>query len=504
MANQRVDVLLIGGGIMSTTLATLLNQLDNGRTIAVVEKHSALGTESSDSLHNAGTGHAAYCELNYTPDSPSGEINIDRAVDINQRFETSLTFWASAVERGLLPQAENFIRRVPHLSWVVGKNGVDFLSRRHRALQKHHLFAEMAWSSEPTELARWMPIMDPFAAEHTAATRVNHGTDVNFGALTRGLGDTLHAQSSVTMRFNTQVTQLRRHDKGWRVTLRGPEGDSTLDAGFVFVGAGGAALPLLQQAKVEEVNGYAAFPVSGLWLMNPDPDLALSHQAKVYGQAPVGAPPMSVPHLDTRYIDGQPCLLFGPFAGFTTKLLRQGRAFEWLSSVKPGNLRAATTAGWDNRHLVRYLVSEGLATKSDRMHSLQTFLPHADDADWTLYTAGQRVQIIKPTAAGRGKLEFGTEVVTTRDRTLSALLGASPGASTSVDAMLQVVKTCFPDLMQGMARQRLLGWLPNLELDLAQDAQAASALRQRNQRRLGLFPPKRSGATEDPRLQGAA
>lgn len=492
MSSQHTDVLLIGGGVMSVTLAALIAELDASRTITLVEQSGQLATESSDAWNNAGTGHAGYCELNYTPQNADGSVDIDRALAINERFEVSLQFWSSLVDKGRLPAADNFIRNVPHLSWVQGKEAVRFLRNRHSALQSHPLFGEMAFTDQANTLNEWLPLVtrERSVFGPAAATRVAHGSDVNFGALTRLLGLSLAQQDQCDIRLGWQVTDIRRVAERWHVSLWNTATSETreLSAGFLFIGAGGASLSLLQKAGVPEARGYGGFPVSGLWLACRDEDLARTHNAKVYSQAPVGAPPMSVPHLDTRFIDGKAALLFGPFAGFTTRFLKTGSHLDLPASVRGHNLGNLLQVARDNWPLTRYLVREALSSRDARLAQLNTFLPQANPEDWELVRAGQRVQIIKSGANGRGTLEFGTEVLTTGDRSLAALLGASPGASTCVPAMLEVIERCLPELVSGPCRQSLESLIPSYGQSLREDHRLLATVRNHTSRTLGLSP----------------
>lgn len=447
MKNIETDILLVGGGIMSATLGTLLQQLDPSLDITLVEQLHDVALESSDALNNAGTGHAGYCELNYTPVSADGSVSIKRALEINAAFEVSLQFWSSLVKSGALPSPSNFINKIPHLSFVTGDTDVAFLKNRFSLLNQHHLFADMQYSEDKAQLDAWMPLM--MAArdqqQKSAATYVAYGSDVDFGALTRHMLAQLKAAPNFHFLNNTRVNQLKKIRDSWHVALQNEQTkrSKTIHAKFVFLGAGGGALPLLQKANLPECTGYGGFPVSGQWLICKNPDIVKQHQAKVYGKASVGAPPMSVPHLDTRIINGKPALLFGPFAGFTTKFLKQGSVLDLAKSVKPNNLKSMLGAGKHNMDLTKYLVSEVFQTHKQRMHALQAFLPHAKAKDWTLANAGQRVQIIKKCDEKMGKLEFGTEIVAAQDGSLAALLGASPGASVSVQAMINVLERCF-------------------------------------------------------------
>lgn len=482
------DILLVGGGIMSTTLATLVSLLDPSRRVLLVEQATSLASESSDAWNNAGTGHAGYCELNYTPRSAGGDVDIERALDINARFEVSLQFWSSLIKEGLLPAPATFINRVPHLSWVKGQDNVRFLRERQQKLSAHPLFADMQFSDSPADLASWLPLMaGNSGADKAAATRVGHGSDVNFGALTRSQGDFLDSRDGVNIRLGTRVTNLKRKGQGWQVTLTDPQGQtSQVTTRFVFIGAGGAALPLLQKAGVQEARGYGGFPVSGLWLACQDERLAGLHSAKVYGKAPVGAPPMSVPHLDTRIIDGKPALLFGPFAGFTTRFLKSGSPFDLVGSVRSHNIRKMLDVAGSQWPLTRYLISEVFSSRQDRLDELGRFLPDHNPDQWQLRRAGQRVQIIKPDQKGRGKLEFGTEVLSTGDGSLAALLGASPGASTCVSAMLDVIERCLPELVTGTAGQRLKTLIPSYGQSLVEDPSLLQDVREFTLDTLGL------------------
>lgn len=447
MKNLETDILLVGGGIMSATLGTLLQHLDPSLRITMVEQLSEVALESSDALNNAGTGHAGYCELNYTPQALDGSIAIKRALEINAAFEVSLQFWSYLVEIGALPAPTQFINKTPHLSFVMRDDNIDFLKRRHALLSEHPLFSGMQYSEDNAQLKAWMPLImaDRNANEKLAATYVAHGSDVDFGALTRHMVAQLKKSPSFTLLNHTRVKKLKKIGTSWHVALHNKitKHSKTINTKFVFLGAGGGALPLLQKANIPESKGYGGFPVSGQWLICKNPDVINQHHVKVYGKAAVGAPPMSVPHLDTRSINGKPALLFGPFAGFTTKFLKQGSRLDLAKSVKPNNLKAMLGVGKHNMDLTKYLVGEVFQTHEQRMNALREFLPQAKSSDWQLANAGQRVQIIKKCDEKMGKLEFGTEIVAAQDGSLAALLGASPGASVSVQAMIDVIERCF-------------------------------------------------------------
>lgn len=470
---------------MSATLGMMLRQLDPSLDIIMVERLDHVAHESTDGWNNAGTGHAGYCELNYTPETDDGDVAIERALKINASFEVSLQFWSYLVEQGMLPSPSSFINRTPHQSFVWGDKDVAFLKRRFENLRAHHLFREMEYTESPDELAQWMPLVvkhrDPM--QKVAATRVRHGSDVDFGSLTRSMVKYLESTPNFELMLNHPVHYLAQRDNGrWKVRVRDQKTGETkkLEAGFVFLGAGGGALPLLQKSGIDEAKGYGGFPVSGQWLVCQKPEIVSQHHSKVYGKAPIGAPPMSVPHLDTRIINGEPALLFGPFAGFTTRFLKQGSVFDLFGSVKPNNLWPMLSVSKSNMDLTRYLIGEVFQSHSERVESLRNFFPDAQESDWKLQNAGQRVQIIKKSPDGGGKLEFGTEIVAAQDGTLAALLGASPGASTAADAMIDVLKRCFADKLNTPEwQERMKVMVPSYGQSLVEDEALLTEVRQR-------------------------
>lgn len=496
MEIQKTDVLLVGAGIMSTTLATMLKQLNPDFSITIVERLGEIAGESTDGWNNAGTGHAAYCELNYTAEQSDGSIETAKALKINRAFETTLQFWTHLIGEGGLPAPENFINQTPHISFVWGADNVTYLKNRYDALTNHAQFADMEYSEDPAVLAEWMPLVmegrDP--AEKVAATRVSYGADVDFGSVTQYMIDTLDKHDDFELILDTDVVELKRDvDRLWKVEMENKKTGQkrVMNTGFVFLGAGGGALPLLQGAGIEEVSGYAGFPVSGQWLVCRTPEVVERHWGKVYGKASIGAPPMSVPHLDTRIIDGEKALLFGPFAGFTTRFLKQGSWTDMLFSIRPNNILPIMAVGLRNFDLVKYLIKEVLQGQKARMKSLREYFPNAKDEHWTLAHAGQRVQIIKKDPNKIGKLEFGTEVLTTEDKTLAALLGASPGASVAVPAMIEVLEACFPEKLAlgGDWRKKLAAMIPSQAYSkgvLTRDAEMLQRVRQRNLETLKL------------------
>lgn len=448
------EVILVGAGIMSATLGVLLQELVPEWKVTVYEKLPHAGEESSNEWNNAGTGHSALCELNYTPENEDGSIDTQTAIDVNEQFHLSKQFWTYLVEQGLIKDPDNFIMPLPHISFVQGKENVEYLRKRYEALVDNPLFAGMEYSDDLTELSEWIPLITEERSdsdEPIAATKIDAGTDVNFGALTRVLFDYLESKD-VNIHYNHAVEDIRRNRTGkWEVKIQ-DEANKALrleQADFVFIGAGGGSLPLLQKTGIPESKNIGGFPVSGLFLVCNNEELIEKHHAKVYGKAKVGAPPMSVPHLDTRYIEGKKELLFGPFAGFTPKFLKSGSYFDLIGSVKPTNITTMLAAGLKEMGLTRYLIQQLMLSEDERIEELRDFIPNAKVEDWDIVTAGQRVQVIKDTKeGGKGTLQFGTEVITSKDGTVAALLGASPGASTAVHVMLEVLEKSFPEHLE--------------------------------------------------------
>ncbi len=475
------DAVLIGAGIMSSTLAVLLHELDPELRVLIVERLPAPGLESTAAINNAGTGHAANCELNYTPINLEGTIETRKALEINASFERSLEFWASLTLQGRL-HPEKFMHLVPHISFVWGNSDVDFLLRRYKQLKEYPAFASMRLSQDHSEIKEWIPIVMKGRSPDIkiASTRIDRGTDVDFGALTNAYLEMLNVSKTIEIDLNTEVVDLRKYKKGtWEIDMRTDQGERQIRTSFVFIGAGGGALTLLQKSGIPEAEDYAGFPVSGQWLVCSDPSLVVNHNAKVYGKAKVGAPPMSVPHLDTRWIADKQSLLFGPFAGFSSKFLKQGSRLDLFKSVRPSNLFPMLQVGFNNIDLVKYLLVQLKQSEEERLDALREFLPFARQKDWTLSVAGQRVQIIKRTVKG-GRLKMGTEVVSSRDGSLAALLGASPGASTSVSIMLEVLQRCWSREMETeIWRERLKKLLPSYEIDQKGNSDLIRQMRQR-------------------------
>lgn len=447
---QKTDVLLIGGGIMSASLGTWLQELQPDWKQVMVEKLDKVALESSNGWNNAGTGHSANMELNYTPQRPDGSIDVTKALEINEQFMISRQFWSAQVKRGVLNNPHSFINSTPHMSFVWGDKNVEYLGKRYDALQKTTLFQGMKFSTDHQQIAQWAPLVmagrDP--QQKVAATWTPVGTDVNYGEITRQLIGSLQKNEHFTLQTSSEVTEFKRNgDNSWHVTIEDVNSGKqhAIDAKYVFIGAGGGALKLLQKTGIPEADNYAGFPVGGSFLMTENPDVTRQHMEKVYGQASVGAPPMSVPHIDARFIDGKRVVLFGPFATFSTKFLKQGSFFDLLSTTTTSNVMPMTHVGLDNFDLVKYLISQVMLSDDDRFAALKEYYPQARKEDWKLIQAGQRVQIIKKDADKGGVLKLGTEVVVDQQRTISALLGASPGASTAAPITLNVIKKLFPE-----------------------------------------------------------
>jgi len=447
---KKVDVLLIGGGIMSSTLGVWLSELEPGWTMDMVERLDGVAQESSNGWNNAGTGHSALAELNYTPMGKDGRVDISKAIEINEAFQISRQFWSWQVKNNVLKNPRSFINSTPHMSFVWGDDNISFLKKRYDALQASPLFRGMEFSEDHAQIKKWVPLMmegrDP--AQKLAVTWTPIGTDVNFGEITRQFATHLQTLPNFKLKLSSEVKDISRNKDGtWRVEYENLK-DGTVtetDAKFVFVGAGGGALKLLQESGIPEAKEYGAFPVGGSFLVTENPSIAMQHMAKAYGIASVGAPPMSVPHLDTRVLDGKRVILFGPFATFSTKFLKEGSYFDLLSSTTFHNVWPMTKVGVAQYPLVEYLAGQLMLSDDDRFQALKEYFPHAKQEDWRLWQAGQRVQIIKRDEEKGGVLKLGTEVVVSQDKSIAGLLGASPGASTAAPIMLDVLQKVFTD-----------------------------------------------------------
>ena len=490
--NQSTEVILIGAGIMSATLGMFLKELKPEIKIQIFERLDMIAGESSDAWNNAGTGHSAFCELNYTPEQEDKSIDISKALKIASSFETSKQFWSYLIETKKISSPQHFINSIPHMSFVWGGDNVFYLRKRFQELTKHPLFEGMKYSEKWAQLETWMPLImegrDP--GIEVAATHMDGGTDVNFGALTRAMLNYLKTLDGVELHLNHEVRDIEKDDNGkWNITVKdlNTREKRTIQSNFVFIGAGGGSLPLLEKSNITEAEGFGGFPVSGQWLRCTNKEVIERHQAKVYGKASVGAPPMSVPHLDTRMIDGEKALLFGPYAGFSTKFLKNGSYWDLAGSLELDNLFPMLSAGAHNLPLTKYLIQQASQSHEDRIEALKEYLPEANAEDWELEIAGQRVQVIKKDEEEGGVLEFGTEIVCAGDGSLAALLGASPGASVSVSVMLDVMKKCFKTEMESEEWQtKLKTMIPSYGQSLKDDAELCRKTRTRTNKILKL------------------
>ena len=501
-AGSNPDVVLIGAGIMSATLGVMLKELQPDLTIHVIERLDTVAAESSDAWNNAGTGHSAFCELNYTPQKDDGSIDCSKAIKIAAQFVQSREFWTYLMEQGYIRNPGDFIRSIPHMSFVEGEENVAYLKKRFKALTQYELFKGMQYSEDADQLAEWMPLVmegrDPLVK--VAATRMDIGTDVNFGALTRKLFRYLFDFPSVKLHLAHEVNDLSQDASGlWKIKIKNLTTDKkrTITTPFVFIGAGGGSLPLLEKSDIPESKGYGGFPVSGQWLICNNPAVIERHHAKVYGKAAVGSPPMSVPHLDTRVIDGKKSLLFGPYAGFSTKFLKNGSLWDLPSSIKLSNIKPMVMAGIHNLPLTKYLIEQVSQSGEDRIEVLQEYFPNAIAEDWDLEIAGQRVQVIKKDEEEGGVLEFGTEVVNAADGSIAALLGASPGASTAVAIMIDLLHRCFADKMKTADWQnKIQKMIPSYRQSLAENENFSKESRKRTAAALDLVNEKETAGNE--------
>ena len=472
---KEYDLICVGAGIMSATLALLVKQLKPDLKVLIVERLDKVAQESSAAWNNAGTGHSALCELNYTPEDEDGHVNIKKAIDICTQFETSKQYWSFLVAEGLIKNPKSFITPVPHHSWVIGPENADYLENRYKAFKEHFMFDTIEFTRAADKMKEWFPLMmhGRTEGEVMAASRIDRGTEMNYGSLTEQLFDILEKEYDTKVLFNTEVEDIDPdHDVEWLVKMENLNTGvkNTVDAEHVFIGAGGGSLLLLQKVEIEEKDGYGGFPVSGEWLVCKNQAIIEQHNAKVYSKAGIGDPPMSVPHLDTRFINGKKELLFGPFAGFSPKFLKEGSYLDLLKSINFDNIPSMWGVFWHNLPLTKYLVEQVAMSFEDRMDSLRVFLKDAKSEDWEIMVAGQRVQTIKKDEFEGGSLEFGTQLVSSKDGRITCLLGASPGASTSVKIMLDVLEKAFPEITSSeKGKEQLNKMVPFYKKEVTKD-----------------------------------
>jgi malate dehydrogenase (quinone) len=485
------DIVLVGAGIMSATFAVFLKELEPSLRIEIFEMLEGAALESSDAWNNAGTGHAALCELNYTPERRDGSIDISKALQVNVEFDLSRQFWSYLIRKKAIASPDLFIHPVPHMSFVHGAAHVAFLNKRYAALTAHHLYRGMEYTEDKQTLRDCIPLVIEGRpdSDAVAATRMITGADVNYGALTRNLIGYLQTLGGFAVHYRRRVTGLHRLDGSrWRIDAidAASNAQTSTTAKFVFLGAGGGALPLLQKSGIPEAHGYAGFPVSGIWLRCDEAAINKRHHAKVYGMADVGSPPMSVPHLDTRVIGDTHSILFGPYAGFSTKFLKRGSWFDLFASIRPGNILPMLEVGLHNFNLDEYLVDQVVQTPKERFATLRFYYPSAQPQDWHIQQAGMRVQIIKRDPVHGGVLKFGTEIVAAQDRSLVALLGASPGASTAAAIMINVIELCFGKELAAGWKAKLEAIIPSYGHSLIDDAALTEKVRADTAAALGL------------------
>ncbi len=451
--NKEYDLICVGGGIMSATLALMIKILQPDINILILERLDKVAQESSAAWNNAGTGHSALCELNYCPEKEDRSVDISKAIKICNQYEISKQFWAYLANQNLIKDPSSFIKKVPHHSWVTGEENSEYLENRFKVMKDHFMFDSIEFTRDLEKMKDWFPLIteNRNPEEVMAASRIDRGTEVNYGSLTEQLFHILETKYDTPVQCNMEVLDVDPDtDIDWDVIVQNTETKDIehLCAEHIFIGAGGGSLLLLQKVEIDEKEGYGGFPVSGQWLVCKNEDIIQKHNAKVYSKAGVGDPPMSTPHLDTRYIDGKKSLLFGPFAGFSPKFLKEGSNFDLLKSIKTDNISAMFGAFWHNLPLTKYLVTQVSMSFEDRMDSLRKFMKDAKDEDWEIKLAGQRVQIIKKDEYEGGKLRFGTEVVSSKDGSITCLLGASPGASTATAIILKVIQKAFPEIIE--------------------------------------------------------
>lgn len=481
-----MKVVIIGAGIMGITFATLARELSSKFEITVIERLSGPAKSNTDVFNNAGTGHEANCELNYTP-TEKGKVDISKALTIHAQFNIAKQFWAYLVKKGVIKEPTSFIRRTKHCT-LVSKSDIAELKQRFEAMRQHHFFEQMEYSEDHKIIESWIPytMEERPAAEHMAATKIETGTDVDFQTLTEQMSAYLEQQNGVNVHYNMHVSGIQKTASGgWLIFTNQNGKEQRFEADVLFVGAGGGAFPLLKQTGMPEQKRFAGFPVGGRFLMAKIDDAsAYKYPAKTYGKAKVGAPPMSVPHLDLRNHNGQHFLLFGPFATFMPVLEKNRSFFEYVMSMRLHDIPGLLKVLVEHFSLLKYLIGETLQSRTAMLRELDSFAPGVSKKfDWQLIQAGQRVQIIKD-----GNLQLGTEVVVSPDRSYGTLLGASPGASVSPEVMLRLTEKLFPDLMrEAEVQAKLKEIFPAPDLaQLEKDAQLYRTVRDEVNTVLGI------------------
>lgn len=459
-----MKVIVIGAGIMGTTFAVLAKELAPELDVTILERLEGPGAGNSWVFNNAGTGHEANCELNYTPVDEE-VISVEKALKIHAQFNVAKQFWAYLVNKGAIQDPKTFINQTKHCT-IVSESAIEELRLRFKEMSAHHFFEHMQYSEDFDEIERWLPYLMEGRPRHEkmAATVIETGTDVNFGALTEQMANYAVNELGVKIEYGTHVKRVHRSPAGsWLVETERMGNAVQYKADVLFVGAGGGAFPLLKKSHLPFRARFSGFPVGGRFLQAAiTREQADQYRAKTYGKAKVGAPPMSVPHLDLRVANGQHYLLFGPFASFKP-VLEKGRGFiDYLRSMRLHDLPGLLNVALEHFPLVKYLVSETFKGESSMLAELENFAPGISRKfDWKAVEAGQRVQIIKD-----GDLQMGTEIIVSSDKTYGTLLGASPGASVSPEVMLRCLEQLLPAVVAGdEARQKLKDIFPEDSLD---------------------------------------
>lgn len=439
-----MNVIIIGAGIMGTTLATLAKELAPELDVTILERLDHAGAGNSWVFNNAGTGHEANCELNYTPVDEE-VISVEKALKIHAQFNIAKQFWAHLIEKGAIKDPKSFINRTKHCT-IVSEASIEELRLRFKEMSAHHFFENMQFSEDFDEIKSWIPYLmeERPRDQKMAATVIETGTDVNFGALTEQMAAHAVQELGVKIEYGTHVKRVHRSPTG-RWLIEAEQNGSPIQhrADVLFVGAGGGAFPLLKKSHLPFRSRFSGFPVGGRFLQAPiSEEQAEQYRAKTYGKAAVGAPPMSVPHLDLRVAEGQHYLLFGPFASFKP-VLEKGRGFfDYLSSMRLHDIPGLLNVALEHFPLVKYLVSETFKGEKSMFEELESFAPGMSRKfNWKAIEAGQRVQIIKD-----GDLQMGTEILVSSDKTYGTLLGASPGASVSPEVMLRCLEQLLPSI----------------------------------------------------------